>query len=250
MKNNEILFEVKGIKKWFGKVQALKGVDLTIRKGEAVAMVGDNGAGKSTLVKIISGVIPATEGEIYFEGEKVNINSVDKARKLGIETVHQDRTVIGNLNVFENIFLTRELYKSLGPLKILDKTQMKKETAKLTESLGLKIPSVYQEIRFCSGGERQGVSIARVVYFDAKLVILDEPTTALSARGVSKLLNFLEHLRQKGISLIYVTHDLATLYRIADRFIIIIRGKVASNISKEETTLEELKNYGVRGFRE
>lgn len=248
MKNNEILLEAKGIKKWFGKVQALKGVDLTIRKGEAVAMVGDNGAGKSTLVKILSGVIPATKGEIYFEGEKVNINSVDKARKLGIETVHQDRTVIGNLNIFENIFLTRELYKSLGPLKILDRTQMKKETIKLTESLGLKIPSAYQEIRFCSGGERQGVSIARTMYFNAKLVILDEPTTALSARGVDKLLNFLKHLRQKGISLIYVTHDLVNLYKVADRFIIITRGNVAYNIFKEEITLEELKNYGARGF--
>ena len=250
MENRNLLLQVKGIHKWYGKVHALKGVDLSVHMGEAVALFGDNGAGKTTLIKIISGVIPPTEGKIFFKGEEVNIDSVYTARKLGIETVHQDRTVIGDLDVTKNIFMTREATKFFGPFKILDTRKMKQEARKLTEKLGLKIASPDQEVRFCSGGERQGVAIARAMHFQSKLVILDEPTTALSAIGVRKVLSFVKHLKEENIGIIYITHNLHNGYQIADRFVVMAQGEVAANMPKESITVEDLEKVCITGLDE
>ena len=210
-----LLLQIEGIHKWYGKVHALKGLNLDVRAGEVVALIGDNGAGKSTLIKIISGVVPPSEGKIYFKGEEVNIDSVSTARKLGIEAVHQDRTIIGDLDVTKNIFLTREETKSFGPFKILDHRKMREVAKTLTENMGLKISSPDQEVRFCSGGERQGIAIARAMHFKSKLVILDEPTTALSVKGVEKVLNFVNHLKEENIGVIYITHSLRSGYHAA-----------------------------------
>ena len=250
MQSNNLLLQVKGIHKWYGKVHALKGVDLSVHKGEAVALIGDNGAGKSTLIKIISGVMPPTEGKIFVEGEEVNIDSVYTARKLGIETVHQDRTVIGDLDVTKNIFITREAKKSFGPFKILDSKRMKQEAKKLTEKLGLKIASPDQEVRFCSGGERQGVAIARAMHFQSKLVILDEPTTALSAIGVRRVLSFIKRLKEENIGIIYITHNLHNGYQIADRFVVMTQGEVAANMPKDSVTVADLEKVCTTGSDE
>src|SRR6056297_2794510 len=187
--SEEPILQMHNVHKWFGNIHAVAGVDVTIDHDEVVGLVGDNGAGKSRLIKMISGVLKPTEGEIFINGEKVNISSVDKARDLGIETVHQTQAVAEDRSVADNIFLGRELVTNFGPLKVLDRKQMRAISERLTQELGLDIPSPDHEVRFCSGGERQGVAIARAMYFKARLVILDEPTTALSVRGRDQVLN-------------------------------------------------------------
>ncbi|MHA1687090.1 MAG: ATP-binding cassette domain-containing protein [Candidatus Heimdallarchaeaceae archaeon] len=236
-----MLLRTKNIHKWFEKVHALRGVDFSIDSGEVVGLVGDNGAGKSTLVNILGGVYPPTEGEIYWQEEKVRINNVRQAREMGIETVYQDRSVIGSLSVFQNIFLGRELTRSLGPIKLLDIKKMTEEANVLTKKLGLSISSPYQEAQFLSGGERQGISIARVMYFKAKLVILDEPTRALSVRAVKTVLNFIRQLKKSKIACIFVSHNIYHVYPVADRFVGMSHGKIKFEVSKEEAPIEKVE---------
>ena len=239
--NQVPILEMRDVHKWFGNIHAVAGVDLTLKPNEVVGLVGDNGAGKSTLIKMISGVLEPTEGEIFFEGEKVNISSVDKARNLGIETVHQTQAVAEDRSVADNIFLGRELVNSYGPLNVLDRSEMRKISNRLTKELGLDIPSPDHEVRFCSGGERQGVAIARAMYFKARLVILDEPTTALSVKGRDQVLNLVKHMKGEDISIIFITHNIHHVYPIADRFVVMSHGKVTKEVNKEDTTLEEIE---------
>lgn len=237
----EPLLRMENIHKYYGSVHALEGVDFEVGSNEIVGLVGDNGAGKSTLVEIIAGSISRTKGNIFWKGEKMEIPNVKSARELGIETVYQDQAVIGSLTVAENIFLSREPLASVGPIKFLDREKMKREARSITESLGLEIPSPDQEIRFCSGGERQGVAIARAMYFDAELVILDEPTTALSVAGVRKVLDFIEKLKDSGVSCIFISHNLHHVEPVADRFVVLSKGKKVADLSKDETSVEELE---------
>jgi simple sugar transport system ATP-binding protein len=240
------LIRVEDIYKWYGKVQALKGINLEVYPGEVVGLIGDNGAGKSTLIKILSGVLYKNRGKIYWKGKEVNIFSVKEARNLGIETVYQDQAVIGCLSVAQNIFMGRQPVKSWGPIKILDKSKMRKEAERLAKDLKLHIPSVNQEVRFCSGGERQGVAISRAMYFKAKLVILDEPTTALAVSGVNKVLNFITRLKEEKIASIFVTHNLYHVYPVADRFVVLSRGEKVADVKKEETNIQDLENLQLR----
>lgn len=228
------------IHKWYESVHALKGVDLEVYPCETIGLLGDNGAGKSTLVKILAGALPKNRGKIYWREKETEISSVREARKLGIETVYQDQAVVNGMSVAQNIFLGRELKKRLGPIEILDKKRMDEEARKITEYLGLKIATPKQEVRFCSGGERQGVAIARAIHFKAKLVILDEPTTALSVQGAEKVLNFVKRLKREGMSSIFVTHNIHHVYPVADRFVIISRGKVVEKVKKSHITKNQL----------
>lgn len=230
----------ENIHKWYGSIHALRGADLEVYPGEITGLLGDNGAGKSTLVKILAGVIPKNEGKIYWEEKETEISSVNEARKLGIETVYQAQAVVSDMNVSQNIFLGRELKKRFGPIEILDKKRMDEEARKITEYLNLNIATPKQEVRFCSGGERQGVAIARAIYFKAKLVILDEPTTALSVSGAEKVLNFVKRLKKEGISCIIVTHNIHHVYSVADKFIIISRGKIVEKLEKSNITKNQL----------
>lgn len=239
--SGESILELQDVHKWFGNIHAVSGVDLTVRSDEVVGLVGDNGAGKSTLIKMISGVLSPTEGEIFFEGEKVNISSVDRARDLGIETVHQTQAVAEDRSVADNIFLGRELVNSYGPFKVLDRKEMRKISKRLTQELGLDIPSPDHEVRFCSGGERQGVAIARAMHFKANLVILDEPTTALSVKGRDQVLNLVKHMKDEGISIIFITHNIHNVYPVADRFVVMSHGEVVKEVAKENTTLDEIE---------
>lgn len=239
---NAPLLRMENIHKWFEKVHALKGVDFEVNAGEVVALIGDNGAGKSTLMHILVGFVTPNKGKIYLRGKEVNIYSPSDARKLGIEMVYQDTATIGSMSVMQNIFLDREKIKSIGPIKIIDKKKMKNESEKLTKILGLRIASPDQEVRFCSGGERQGIAISRAMYFKAKVVILDEPIAALSIKGAEKVMSFMRELKNKNIAVIIIVHDLSKGYSIADRFVILSLGRKIADIRKKETSIDELRD--------
>ena len=237
---------MENIHKFYGSVHALKGVDFEVQSNEIVGLIGDNGAGKSTLVGIIAGSIPKSSGRIFVKGKEVNITSVKAARDLGIEMVYQDQAVVETLSVAKNIFLSRELLKP-GLIKLLDMERMRDEAERITKSLGLNIPSPDQEVRFCSGGERQGVAIARAMYFKAELVILDEPTAALSITGAQKVLEFVRHLKESGVSVIFISHNLHHIYPIADRIVVLSKGQKVADIRKDETSIEELEQIQISG---
>jgi simple sugar transport system ATP-binding protein len=165
---------------------------------------------------------------------------VNSARRLGIETVYQDQAVVDDMSVAQNIFLGRELKRHVGPIEILDKKRMREEARKISEYLGLSIATPEQEVRFCSGGERQGVAIARAIHFKAKLVILDEPTTALSVQGAERVLNFVKRLKKDGIASIVITHNIHHVYPIADRFVIMSRGDVVARFEKKNISKSQL----------
>ncbi|MFQ6115407.1 MAG: ATP-binding cassette domain-containing protein [bacterium] len=240
---------MENIHKFYGSVHALKGVDFEVGSNEIVGLIGDNGAGKSTLVEIIAGSIPKSKGKIFVKGKEVNILSVKAARDLGIEMVYQDQAVIETMSVAKNIFLGRELLRS-NLIKLLDMKKMEKEAERITKSLGLNIASPDQEVRFCSGGERQGVAISRAMYFKAELVILDEPTAALSIIGVQKVLEFVRQLKDSGASCIFISHNLHHVYPVADRIVVLSKGKKIADVRKDETSIEELEQIQILGKRE
>ncbi|MFW6386299.1 MAG: ATP-binding cassette domain-containing protein [Candidatus Hadarchaeota archaeon] len=239
--SGEDLFRAENIHKSYGSVKALSGVDFRVGYEEIVGLIGDNGAGKSTLVNIIAGSLSKDKGKIYWRGEEVEIPSVRAARDLGIETVYQDQAVVDTLSVAENIFLSREPQFSAGPIKLLDREKMRKEAKEITERLDLDIPSPDHEVRFCSGGERQGVAIGRAMHFDAELVILDEPTTALSVSGVERVMDFIGQLRESGVSCIFITHNMHHAFSISDRFVVLKKGKKIADVEREETSVDDLK---------
>ncbi|MDH5442872.1 MAG: ATP-binding cassette domain-containing protein [Hadesarchaea archaeon] len=240
------LVEMKNIHKWFGKVHALMGVDFSVNPSEIVGLVGDNGAGKSTLIKILTGVLSLDEGEIHFNGKKIRFSSPREARNNGIETIYQEQALADDLSVTRNLFMGKELQKSIGPIKLLDHKKMKKESEKILSGLGLSISSMDQETRFCSGGERQGVAIARAMYFKAKLVILDEPTRALGVAGVRRVLELVKELKSRGIASIFITHNLHHVYPIADRFVVLVRGKKVGDSLKKDTSINKLTTLMIK----
>ncbi|MEM1588936.1 MAG: ATP-binding cassette domain-containing protein [Candidatus Bathyarchaeia archaeon] len=231
--------KMENIHKFYGSVHALKGVDFEVQPNEVVGLIGENGAGKSTLIGIISGSIQKSSGRIFVKGREVEITSVRAARELGIETVYQDQAVIDLMSVSQNIFLGRELLRP-GPIRLVDMARMRKEAEQVTSSLGLNI-SPDQEVRFCSGGERQGVAIARAMYFKAELVILDEPTAALSISAAQKVLDFVRQLKDSGVSCILISHNLHHVYPVADRIVVLSRGQKVADMKKEETSIKELE---------
>jgi len=228
------LLEMKEIHKWFGKVYALKGVSFSVYPGEVVGLIGDNGAGKSTLIKILTGVLKADKGEIFFQGKKCKFFSPKEARAAGIETIYQEQSLAGDLSVTRNIFLGKEFLKKRMFLKLLDHEKMKKTSIELLSKLGLNLPSVDNEARFCSGGEQQGIAIARAMYFKASLVIMDEPMRNLGIKGKIKVIDFIKMMKKKGVSTIFITHNLYDVYPVADRFIIISQGKKVHDAPKKE----------------
>jgi len=236
---------MEGIHKFYGSVHALKGVDFEVGFNEVVGLVGENGAGKSTLIGIISGSIPKSSGRIFVKGKEVEVPSVKAARDLGIETVYQDQAVIDIMSVSKNVFLGRELLKP-GLIKLMDMERMRGEAEGVTSLLGLNI-SPDQEVRFCSGGDRQGVAIARAMYFKAELVILDEPTAALSISAAQKVLEFVRQLKDSGVSCILISHNLYHVYPVADRIVVLSRGQKVADMRKEETSIEELEQIMTLG---
>jgi simple sugar transport system ATP-binding protein len=231
---------MKNISKTFGEVQALRRVDFAVARGEVVGLLGDNGAGKSTLIKIVTGYHSPSEGELYFEGEQVDNLSVARARQLGVETVYQERALAELQTLWRNIFLGRELSNRLGFLKVKD---MRDETHRLMiESMGFTSMAVSPEsvVNTFSGGEKQGVAIVRALYFDAEIIILDEPTMGLSLTETRKLIEFVRGIKGAGKSAIFIDHNVFHVYDVSDRVVVLDRGRVAGEFMTRDITLEEL----------
>jgi D-xylose transport system ATP-binding protein len=232
----DIVLSLAGVTKRFGAVQALSDVHMDVRAGEVVALVGDNGAGKSTLVKVISGVYSPDEGDITFAGRKVTVGGPSEAQALGIATVFQDLALCDNLDVVANLFLGQE--KRLGVF--IDEVHMEKEAWRLLRTLSAKIPSVRIPIASLSGGQRQTVAIARSLVGSPKIVMLDEPTAALGVAQTAEVLNLVERLREHGLGVILISHNMADVQAVADRIVVLRLGRNAAEFNVADATTEQL----------
>ncbi|MGB7876723.1 MAG: ATP-binding cassette domain-containing protein [Anaerolineales bacterium] len=218
--------ELRNIKKHFGAVQALRGVDLALHHNEVLGLMGDNAAGKSTLMKVLSGAYIPDEGEILIKGEKAHYTNPMDARRLGIEMVYQDYALANNLDVAANVFLGREAVRlRLGPISVMDYHHMEQETKSLLNRLKINIPSVRQKVERLSGGQRQAVAIARATAFNAKVIIMDEPTAALSVAAIDKVLDLVRELKSHGASIIMISHRLEDIHRVGDRMVVLRQGR-------------------------
>jgi len=236
----EYRLELRNVSKSFGEVKALDNINFQLGQNEIVGLLGDNGAGKSTLIKIITGYYQPTSGEIYFKGQKVENITVPLARSLGVETVYQERALAELQSLWRNIFLGREIKGNWG---FLDISTMRKETHRLmTQSMGFTSMAVNPDSRVgtFSGGEKQGVAIVRALYFDAEIIILDEPTMGLSLKETAKLVNFVQDIKEAGKSAIFIDHNVVHVYNVADRIVVIDRGKIAGQFITKDISLDDL----------
>ena len=238
----EPLVEMKNISMIFGHMQALDDVDFKIYPGEVIGLVGDNGAGKSTLLRILCGMYTPTRGEIFYGGEKISSPSTAKAEKFGINVVHQGFGLVEHLNIARNLFLGKEpcIKSKLFPF-FLDLKKMKKASFEMLEHIGLdSAVGPDSTVGFMSGGEKQSVKIGRCFFFESKLIILDEPTVGLSIRETGKILKFLDKLKEEGVGIVIISHDIYQVYDVVDRIVILERGKKIADFNKEEKTPEEI----------
>lgn len=244
-----VVVAMKDIVRRFGTVEALRGVDFNVRKGEVRALMGDNGAGKSTLIKVLTGVHTPTSGAIHFDGKRVNINSPADARALGIETVYQDLALVPLMSIWRNFFLGREEATSIGPIKWLHRAQMREECRAALHDIGIEIRSAEENVGTLSGGERQSIAIGRAIHFGAKLLILDEPTSALSVAETNKVLTYIENAKAKGLPVIFITHNVNHIYQVSDSYTIIRHGVKVGTYRKGELTQQDIADL-ITGARE
>jgi simple sugar transport system ATP-binding protein len=238
--NDRPLLEVNGMSKYFGSVIALKDISMFVRAGEVTCLLGDNGAGKSTLIKALSGVHRPDEGEYRFDGERMNFNSPRDALERGIATVYQDLAMIPLLSIWRNFFLGSEPTKGWGPLRRYDVGFAKRTTREELGKMGIEIRDPEQAVGTLSGGERQSVAIARAVYFGARVLILDEPTAALGVKQAGVVLRYIVQAKQRGIGVIFISHNPHHAFPVGDHFVILRRGQVYGDFAKEELKLDEL----------
>ena len=237
----EPILEVRNIVKKFGGLTAVDNVNMQVFPGEVVGLLGDNGAGKSTLIKMVSGVYAPTAGKIFYQGQEVAIHNPMDALRMGIETIYQDLALAENLNVYSNIFLGREkLKKYLGCIDVLDHDYMHSEARKVLNRLDIEIPSLRNKIGMLSGGQRQAVAISRSIYWDAKLLIMDEPTAALGVAEQKKVLDLVRTLKSQNIPVIIISHQMLDVFSVADRLVIMRRGKKAGERLVKDTDTEEV----------
>jgi len=238
----ESLLHVVDLTKRFGGLTAVDNVSVDIFPGEVVGLVGDNGAGKSTLIKMVSGVYQPDGGEIYFNGKNVTFAGPREARDLGIETIYQDLALAENLDVGSNIFLGREIKTRYvgGMFQTLDRRKMRDESATVLKRLEIEVPSLTQQIRNLSGGQRQAVAIARSIYWNARLMIMDEPTAALGVSEQRKVLTLVRTLAGQGVPVIIISHNMQDVFAVADRIVIMRRGKKVAERIASETTPDEI----------
>src|SRR5262245_54751600 len=237
--SSQPLLALRGVSKSFGAVEALKGVDIELRAREVVGLVGDNGAGKSTLIKAMAGVQPADSGEAYFEGRKVSLSSPQASTTLGVATVYQDLALAENLDVVANLFLGHELAES--GIGILDEVSMEQRAGELLSSLGVTtLRSVRTDVELLSGGQRQAVAIARSLLGEPKIVLLDEPTAALGVVQTQQVLELIARLRDRGLAVVVISHNLADVFEVADRIVVLRLGRVAGSYDRESTSREEI----------
>lgn len=230
------ILELRGVSKRFGAVQALSNVNFDVYAGEVVGLVGDNGAGKSTLIKCVAGIHPIDEGEILFEGQPVHIQNPKDAAHLGIQTVYQDLALCDNLDVVGNLYLGREQVTSLP----LDEVSMEKRSIEVLRNLSVSIPSVRTIIASLSGGQRQSVAISRAVMWNSKLVILDEPTAALGVLQSHQVLQLIKNLRQQGLAVIVISHNLADIFEVVDRISVLHLGRNNGVFNVHGTSQEKI----------
>ena len=247
---SQCILEVNTISKKFGGVKALDRVSIKLNEGEVLALAGDNGAGKSTLIKIISGVYTSDEGEISFNGRKILNNNPNYSRNLGIETIYQDLALADNLDVPSNIFLGREpIKKSLKFLYRLDRNFMYEQSVDVLESLKIEIPksSLTQPVASLSGGQRQAIAISRAIYWNAKILIMDEPTAALGVPEQRKVLELIDTLKKSSIGIIFISHNLNDIFSASDSICVLRQGKKVCEKMISQTNKDEIVSYMVRG---
>jgi simple sugar transport system ATP-binding protein len=233
------------IEKYFGVVCALKNINLDVGRNETIGLIGDNGAGKSTMVKILTGVFRPTSGELYIAGRKVDLRTynVKRSHAHGIETVYQDRSLGEKQVLWRNFFIGREITLPFGFINVKKEKEIANEIMVNTIGFRGKGITVDSSVKLLSGGERQGVAIGRAMYFEAELIILDEPTAALSLKEVRKVINFVHQIKAGGKACIYISHDIQDVYEVSDRFVIMDRGEIVANIVKKDITLKALDEF-------
>ena len=238
----------EGIVKRFGALTALDGVDLHVRQGEVLGLIGDNGAGKSTLVKIITGFHRPDAGTLAVDGKEVNLRSVSQARDLGIQTVFQDLALVPELSVYHNMFLNSE--PVLKPLPLLNNKKMKELTRRYLDDIGVRIKSIDTEVGRLSGGQRQAIAVARSVYSDARILLLDEPLAAMGAKEGAMILDLIQRLKGEGkLSIILIAHNYSHVFEVCDRVNLLQHGKISYDKPTAESSVEELTELVVSEYR-
>ena len=243
------LIQAIDVAKRFGRVEALRRVSFKLGGAEVLALLGDNGAGKSTLIKILTGLYKPDGGEIRWQGRRVEFNSPRDAYELGIATVYQDLAVVDLMSIYRNVFLGREdrIKRGWGPCKWIDPRRGKEEAKKAIAEIGIEIRDAEEPIAKLSGGQRQSVAIARAAHFSARVLILDEPTSALSIKQTAQVLKSIEETRNKGLSVIVISHNVHHVYPVADRFVILSHGESIAEFGAGERSKEEVSELIVQG---
>lgn len=240
--------KLKDVTMRFGGIRALEGVNLEIRRGEVLGLLGDNGAGKTTLVKIMSGVHQPTSGELLFNGVHEDISNPDRAHSLGIQTVFQDLALIPNLQVADNFFIGRELTFNLLPgVRILRRKEMERDAVETLKKLDIRIPSLRVNVDSLSGGQRQAIAIARAIRWQANLVLLDEPTAALAVPEQKKVLELARQLADQNVAVVYITHNINDVIAVTDRIAVLYQGKVACEVETRKTNQQEIVSMIMTG---
>jgi simple sugar transport system ATP-binding protein len=243
MTDQQPILEVRGVKKAFGGVQALRGVSFSLHRGEVLGLLGDNGAGKSTMVNILAGSYPADEGEILIDGAPVQIDNAHRARELGIETVYQDLALVETQNVVANLFMNREIVSSkpvLRQLGWLDRKGMQQEAKRVLEGLGVRVKGYDQPVSELSGGQRQGIAVGRAVAWGREVVLLDEPSAALGVEQSRGILELIERLRDSGLAVLLISHNMQEVLEACDRAVVLRHGAKAADITVEGLTARHL----------
>jgi ABC-type sugar transport system ATPase subunit len=246
---SEEVLHTEHVSKSFGRVTALRDASIRLAKGEVLGLLGDNGAGKSTLLKILTGFHQPSSGKICFQGKEIELKSVSHARSLGIEPVYQDLALINELNVYRNMFLQREIMFG-GILRILDDGAMRKRAREQLKQMGVNVPSVDVEISKLSGGQRQAIAVARSVYANAKVLLLDEPLAAMGVKESAMILDVIRRLKEKGeVSIIIVAHNYAQIFDFCDRINLLQNGQITFDQRTRDTSVEELTSLVVNEYR-
>ncbi len=245
------LIEVHSISKYYGSVIALKDISMEVRAGEVMCLLGDNGAGKSTLIKTLCGVHQPDSGSFLWEGSEAKVDSPRHAMAMGISVVYQDLAIIPILSIYRNIFLGREaeVCNKRAGISFMRKQKAKEIAAQALSALGIHVPDVERPVAVLSGGERQSISLARAVHFQHKLLILDEPTAALSLNETAKVLGYVDSARRQGVSVIIITHNLSHAWQVSDRFVVLFHGGVAEIVRRDEIELDDLADLITSGRR-
>ena len=235
------IIETRNLHKWYSGVHALKGVSLKIEKGQALGLVGDNGAGKSTLINILSGLHRQDEGQILLEGQEVDIRNPKDSMRLGIETIYQYNSMVPLMTISRNVFIGREPLKwSIGGFGVLDEKKMREDSVKAIADVDLHLRSPDALVGELSGGQRQGVAIARAMHFKSKVMILDEPTNHLSVKETAKVIGFVKGLKEQGVTSVFISHNMHHVFACCDRIVAMALGQVVLDKPVSQTSIEEV----------